>query len=76
MSFPEKCFYDILEEHNIDKKFLILETLPEPTTYEEKIMVNSLYEINKSGQFRKVSLDLDLNFLKCFLINTTNYILL
>ena len=32
----------------LDKKFLILETLPEPNTYEEKIMVDSLYEINKS----------------------------
>ena len=41
-----KLFMDNLEK--LDKKFLILETLPEPTTYEEKIMVNSLYEINKS----------------------------
>lgn len=32
----------------LDKKYLILETIPEPNTYEEKIMVNSLYEINKS----------------------------
>ena len=41
-----KLFMDNLEK--LDKKFLILETMPEPTTYEEKIMVNSLYEINKS----------------------------
>lgn len=41
-----KLFMNNLEK--LDKKFLILETLPEPTTYEEKIMVNSLYEINKS----------------------------
>ena len=41
-----KLFLNNLEK--LDKKFLILETLPEPTTYEEKIMVNSLYEINKS----------------------------
>lgn len=32
----------------LDKKYLILKTIPEPNTYEEKIMVNSLYEINKS----------------------------
>ncbi len=41
-----KLFMDNLEK--LDKKFLILETLPEPTTYEERIMVNSLYAINKS----------------------------
>lgn len=41
-----KLFMNNLEK--LDKKFLILETLPEPTTYEEKIIVNSLYEINKS----------------------------
>ncbi len=32
----------------LNKKYLILETIIEPTTYEEKIIVNSLYEINKS----------------------------
>ena len=32
----------------LSKKYLILETIPEPDTYEEKILVNSLYEINKS----------------------------
>ena len=32
----------------LSKKYLILETIPEPETYEEKILVNSLYEINKS----------------------------
>lgn len=41
-----KMYLNNLEE--LDKKYLILETIPEPTTYEEKIMVNSLYEINKS----------------------------
>ena len=34
--------------NNLSKKYLILETIPEPSTYEEKIMVESLYEINKS----------------------------
>ena len=37
--------------NNLDKlteKYLILETIKEPTTYEEKLMVNSLYDINKS----------------------------
>ena len=32
----------------LDKKYLVLETIPEPNTYEEKIMVNCLYDINKS----------------------------
>ena len=34
--------------NKLSKKYLILETIPEPNTYEEKIMVESLYEINKS----------------------------
>ena len=32
----------------LQKKYLILETISEPNTYEEKLMVNSIYEINKS----------------------------
>ena len=32
----------------LSKKYLILETIPAPNTYEEKILVNSLYDINKS----------------------------
>ncbi len=32
----------------LTEKYLILETIKEPTTYEEKIIVNSLYDINKS----------------------------
>ena len=32
----------------LSKKYLIPETIPEPNTYEEKILVNSLYDINKS----------------------------
>ena len=34
--------------NKLSKKYLILETIPEPNTYEERIMVDSLYEINKS----------------------------
>ena len=34
--------------NKLSKKYLILETIPEPDTYEEKIIVESLYEINKS----------------------------
>ena len=41
-----KQFCSNLEK--LDKKFLILETMAEPSTYEEKIMVEALYEINKS----------------------------
>ena len=32
----------------LDKKYLVLETVLEPTTYEEKIVNNILYDINKS----------------------------
>lgn len=32
----------------LDKKYLVLETIKEPFTYEEKIMTNILYDINKS----------------------------
>lgn len=32
----------------LNQKYLILETLPAPNTYEEKIMVEMLYDINKS----------------------------
>lgn len=32
----------------LDKKYLVLETMPDANTYEEKIMVNCLYDINKS----------------------------
>lgn len=48
--FRKNKFYEQLCRNleKLDKKFLILETLPEPNTYEEKIMVESLYEINKS----------------------------
>ena len=41
-----KPFINNLER--LSEKYLILETILEPTTYEEKIMTNSLYEINKS----------------------------
>ena len=41
-----KNYFNNLEK--LSKKYLILETLPEPITYEEKLMVHSLYEINKS----------------------------
>ena len=41
-----KSYLSNLEK--LSKKYLILETIPEPNTYEEKILVNSLYEINKS----------------------------
>ena len=34
--------------NKLSKKYLILETIPEPNSYEERIMVDSLYEINKS----------------------------
>lgn len=51
LSYSRKYrFYNLLLNNleKLDKKYLVLETIPEPDTYEEKIMVNSLYEINKS----------------------------
>ncbi len=43
-------FYKLFNANleRLDKKYLILETIPDPITYEERIMVDSLYEINKS----------------------------
>ena len=48
--FKKNKFYSQFSSNleKLDKKYLILETLPEPNTYEEKIMVEALYEINKS----------------------------
>ena len=48
--FRKYKFYNSLLSNleKLDQKYLVLETIPEPNTYEEKIMVNSLYEINKS----------------------------
>ena len=44
-----KFFKSYLNSLNkLSKKYLILETIPEPNTYEEKLMVESLYDINKS----------------------------
>lgn len=43
-------FYNLFLSNleKLDKKYFVLETIVEPNTYEEKIMVNSMYEINKS----------------------------
>lgn len=43
-------FYNLLINsiNKLDKKYYVLETMPEPNTYEEKIVVNTLYDINKS----------------------------
>lgn len=48
--FKKKIFYDNLLNNlsKLDKKYLILETIPSPITYEEKIMCDILYDINKS----------------------------
>ncbi len=50
-SFLRKNIFYKSYLNSLDKlteKYLILETIKEPTTYEEKIIVNSLYDINKS----------------------------
>ena len=41
-----KVFFHNLER--LSKKYLILKTLPDASTYEEKLFVNALYDINKS----------------------------
>lgn len=48
--FQKRTFYTtiITNTKNLDKKYLILETLPKPTTYEEELIYNTLYDINKS----------------------------
>lgn len=48
--YRRKNFYDRFKFNleNLSKKYLILETLPESNTYEQKILIESLYEINKS----------------------------
>jgi len=48
--YQKNKFYKVFF-HNLDslsKKYLILEMIPEPNTYEEKLFVNALYDINKS----------------------------
>ena len=48
--FQKRAFYTTLitNTQNLDKKYLVLETLPKPTTYEEELIYNTLYDINKS----------------------------
>ena len=48
--FQKRNFYNTLitNTKNLDKKYLVLETLPKPNTYEEELIYNTLYDINKS----------------------------
>ena len=48
--FQKRTFYTTLitNTKNLDKKYLVLETLPKPTTYEEELIYNIMYDINKS----------------------------
>lgn len=48
--YQKKTFYNTLITNttNLDKKYLVLETLPKPTTYEEELIYNTMYDINKS----------------------------
>lgn len=48
--FQKRPFYNtiITNTKNLDKKYLVLETLPKPATYEEELIYNTLYDINKS----------------------------
>ncbi len=46
----KRTFYNSLLDNlsTLDKKYYIVEMLPQPNTYEEKIVVDTLYLINKS----------------------------
>ena len=48
--FQKRSFYNTLitNTKNLDKKYLVLETLPKPNTYEEELIYNTMYDINKS----------------------------
>lgn len=48
--YRKKSFHSLFSENlkRLDQKYLILETIPEANTYEEKIFVDYLYDINKS----------------------------
>lgn len=48
--FRKRSYYNNILEmlDKLDKKYLVLETVLEPTTYEEEIVNNILYDINKS----------------------------
>ena len=48
--FRKNRFYKEFNNNlnRLSKKYLILETIPQPETYEEEVMVDALYEINKS----------------------------
>ena len=48
--FQKRTFYNTLitNTKNLDKKYLVLETIPKPTTYEEELIYNIMCDINKS----------------------------
>lgn len=48
--YSKKSFYDSLLSNTdrLDKKYLVLETMKKPDFYEGKMIVHTLYEINKS----------------------------
>lgn len=48
--FRKNKFYKEFNNNlkRLSKKYLILETIPQPDTYEEQVLVDALYEINKS----------------------------
>lgn len=48
--FKKRVYYNRLIDNlnRLDKKYLVLETIEEPNTYEEKLINSILYDINKS----------------------------
>lgn len=48
--FQKRTFYNTLitNTENLDKKYLVLETIPKPNTYEEELIYNIMCDINKS----------------------------
>lgn len=61
--YRKKIFYDelLINIERLDKKFLILETIKEPSFYEGKILYNALYDIDKSMNeyVKKYKLNID-----------------
>lgn len=61
--YRKKIFYEELLRNieRLDKKFLILETIKEPSFYEGKLLYNALYDIDKSMNeyVKKYKLNID-----------------
>jgi len=48
ISYFQKRTFLITNTKNLDKKYLVIETIPKPNTYEEELIYNIMCDINKS----------------------------